>query len=57
MLRARARRMPVRDSTIALSRSIQPFSAAASIIAYSPEIWYATTGTSTASATLARTSR
>lgn len=44
--------MPVRLSRIAASRSIQPFSAAASIIAYSPLIWYAVTGTVTVSATL-----
>ena len=30
---------------MARSRSIQPFAAAASIIAYSPETWYAHTGT------------
>ena len=46
--------MPVSASRIALSRSIQPFAAAASIIAYSPETWYAATGTSTASATCAQ---
>ena len=49
--------MPVSVSKIARSRSIQPFSAAASTIEYSPEIWYATTGTSTTSATRARMSR
>ena len=39
MFRAPARRMPVSDSRMARSRSIQPYSAAASIIEYSPEIW------------------
>ena len=51
---APARRMEVRVSTIARSRSIQPFAAAASTIAYSPETLYAATGTSTASRTGAR---
>src|SRR5690606_29979064 len=46
---APALRIPVRVSRIARSRSIQPFAAAASIIAYSPETWYAATGTSDAS--------
>ena len=39
MFCAPARLIPVSDSKIAWSRSIQPFSAAASIIEYSPEIW------------------
>ncbi len=42
---------------MARSRSIQPFCAAASIIAYSPEIWYAQTGTLLVAATSARMSR
>src|SRR5699024_2898755 len=37
MMSAPARRIPVRDSMIAGSRSIQPFWAAALIIAYSPD--------------------
>ncbi len=36
---APARLMPSTDSVMAPRRSIQPFAAAASIMAYSPEIW------------------
>ena len=54
---APARRIEVRVSAIARSRSIQPFAAAASTIAYSPETLYAATGTSTASRTAGMTSR
>ena len=39
------------------SRSIQPRSAAASIWLYSPEIWYAATGTGDIAAAAAMTSR
>ena len=46
--------MLVTDSRTARSRSIQPFAAAASIIAYSPDTWYAATGTSLRSATSAQ---
>ncbi len=54
---APARRIEVSVSRIARSRSSQPFAAAASTIAYSPEIWYAATGMSTLDATAASTSR
>src|SRR3954470_2453501 len=54
---APARRIPVSVSRMARSRSIQPFAAAASTIAYSPETWYAATGTSDTSATARSTSR
>ena len=49
--------MPSTDSVTAARRSIQPFAAAASIIAYSPDTWYAATGTAEISATAASTSR
>src|SRR5262249_6421267 len=55
--RARARRIEVSVSVITRSRSIQPLAAAASTIAYSPDTWYAATGTGTASATWRTTSR
>ena len=45
MIWAPARLMCSRDSSMTRSRSIQPRSAAASIWEYSPEIWYAATGT------------
>ena len=57
MIWAPARRIDVSVSSIARSRSIQPLAAAASTIAYSPEIWYAATGTSTAARTAETTSR
>ena len=50
MICAPARRIAVSVSSITRSRSSQPFAAAASTIAYSPETWYAATGTSTAAA-------
>lgn len=49
--------MEVSVSSIARSRSSQPFSAAASTIANSPLIWYAATGTSTVARTAETTSR
>ncbi len=54
---APARRIAVSVSMMIRSRSIQPFAAAASTIAYSPETWYAATGRSTAARTAATTSR
>src|SRR5699024_5098022 len=54
---APARWMPRTDSIIAASRSIQPFAAAAWIIAYSPDTWYAATGTGDMSATSRTMSR
>ena len=57
---APARRIDVSVSTMVRSRSIQPFAAAASTIAYSPDTWYAATGTSSraaSSATRRSTSR
>ena len=45
------------DSVTADRRSIQPRSAAATIWEYSPEIWYAATGTGECAATAARMSR
>ena len=49
--------MDVTDSRMVRSRSIQPFRAAASTIAYSPDTWYAQTGTGLSRATSASTSR
>src|SRR4051794_1408023 len=57
MIEAPARRIEVRVSSTVRSRSIQPRAAAASTMAYSPDTWYAPTGTSTAAATAATTSR
>ena len=57
MTSAPARWIEPSVSRIAASRSIQPFAAAASTIAYSPEMLYAATGTSTASRTRRTTSR
>jgi len=49
--------MAVVDSIRAACRSIQPRSAAAAIMAYSPETWYAATGIRDHAATSASTSR
>jgi hypothetical protein len=49
--------MPVTLSRMTRSRSIHPFAAAASIIAYSPLTWYAQTGTELIAATSDSTSR
>src|SRR5690554_1510881 len=54
---APARLMLSTLSSMARSRSIQPFAAAASIIEYSPDTWYAQTGTSLTAAASASTSR
>ena len=51
MTSAPARRIEVNVSSTAVRRSSQPVATADSIIAYSPEIWYAATGTSDTSAT------
>src|SRR5215469_5852265 len=57
MKSAPARRMLSSDSSIARSRSSQPFSNAACSIEYSPETWYAPMGTSTRSRAARTTSR
>ena len=51
MTLAPARRIAMRVSMIARSRSSQPRAAAASTIANSPLTWYAATGTGAVSAT------
>ena len=50
---APARTMAVTDSCAVARRSSQPRSAAAQIMAYSPDTWYAATGTSETAATSA----
>jgi hypothetical protein len=54
---APALRIEVSVSRMVRRRSIHPLAAAPSIIAYSPEIWYAATGTSDISETARTTSR
>ena len=54
---APARLIAVRCSSATASPSIQPRSAAALIIAYSPDTWYAASGTSTSARASAITSR
>src|SRR5262249_18737102 len=57
MMSAPARLTAVMCSSATASPSIHPFSAAALIMAYSPDTWYAATGTSTSARTAAMTSR
>ena len=54
---APARLMLVSVSSATVRRSIQPLAAAAAIIEYSPETWYAATGTGDTSAAARTTSR
>ena len=57
MMSAPARLIAVTCSSATARPSIQPFAAAALTIAYSPDTWYAATGTSTSAAHRAMTSR